>query len=407
MAVRWHADDPALARVVVDLVRDEVSALRPGLPALPAGPWAPTLRLDEDGLGLDSLERLSVAGALTEALHLHESGLEDLLLAQQDVGGWLQVVRRALAMADAQLSFHTSGSTGPRKVCPHRLADLQQEVAHTAGLLGPVTRVVSAVPPHHLYGFLFTVLLPQALGGVPVLDGRLLTPQGFAKALRPGDLVVSHPAHWSLLSRHGMSFPADVVGVSSTAPCPDALAASLLGQGLSRLLQVYGSSETAGIGWREAPGAPFTPMPFWSPAADGASLRRAHADGSTSLVALPDRLHWLAADRFELLGRRDAAVQVAGHNVFPQQVRAVLCRHPEVADAAVRLMTAEEGARLKAFVVPCAGADVNGLAERLLQWCATHLPAPAQPRACRIGPALPVNAQGKACDWPLVAGTAA
>ncbi|UUX94477.1 4-coumarate--CoA ligase [Aquabacterium sp. J223] len=401
--MRWHADDHALARVVGDLVRDEVGALRPGLPALSAGPWAPTLRLDEDGLGLDSLERLSVAGALTEALHLHESGLEDLLLAQQDVGGWLQLVRRALAVADAQLSFRTSGSTGPRKPCTHRLADLQQEVAHTAGLLGAVNRVVSAVPSHHIYGFLFTVLLPQALGGVPVVDGRALTPQGFAKTLRPGDLVVSHPAHWALLSRHGAAFAAGVVGVSSTAPCPDALATSLLEQGLSRLLQVYGSSETAGIGWRDAPGAPFRLMPFWSPGADGGSLHRRHADGGTSPVALQDRLHWTAVDRFELRGRHDAAVQVAGHNVFPEQVRAVLCRHPEVADAAVRLMTPEEGGRLKAFVVPSAGAQPDGLAERLLRWAAAHLPAPAQPRACRIGTALPVNAQGKACDWPVAA----
>ena len=399
MAPRWHADEAALARVVGDLLRAETAALRPGLPALAAGPWDPALPVGEDGLGLDSLERLSLAGALTEALHLHESGIEDLLLAQRHVGGWLAVAARGLRHFDARLTFRTSGSSGAAKPCVHALDDLAQEIDHLADLLAGCRRVVSAVPAHHIYGFLFTVLLPHRLDIGDVLDARALTPQAFVAALRPGDLVVSHPAHLALLARHGGHFPAGVRATSSTAPCPDLLAADLLGRGLQRLLQVYGSSETAGIGWRDVPGGAYRLMPFWSRAGDG--IQRLHADGSMRAAALQDRLAWQDNACFQVAGRLDSAVQVAGHNVFPAEVRQVLCAHPEVAEAAVRLMAPNEGQRLKAFVVARDGAAPD-LAERLAAWAAARLPACAQPRSYRFGAALPCNAQGKACDWALV-----
>ena len=85
----WHRQPGALARFVSDLIADELAHLRPGGMPLPDRPWPDGLALDEQGLGLDSLERLSVAAALNEALHLHESGVEDLLLAQRHFGEWL------------------------------------------------------------------------------------------------------------------------------------------------------------------------------------------------------------------------------------------------------------------------------------------------------------------------------
>ena len=58
--------------------------------------------------------------------------------------------------------------------------------------------------------------------------------------LQPGDLVISHPAHWSMLALHAGRFPPGVQGVTSTAPCPDPLAQSLADSGLATLTQIYG-----------------------------------------------------------------------------------------------------------------------------------------------------------------------
>jgi 4-coumarate--CoA ligase (photoactive yellow protein activation family) len=401
-APAWHARPQALARFVADLIADETSHLRPGRSALPIRPWPPALLLGEEGLGLDSLERLSVASALNEALHLYESGTEDLLLARQRLGEWIGVAADGLAHFDARLTFRTSGSSGSAKPCTHAVASLQQEVEHLASLTAGAQRVLAAVPAHHIYGFLFTVLLPARLGCDTVIDVRRHTPQALAQLLRPGDLLVSHPAHWALVARHAGPLPAGVHGVTSTAPCPDALAQQLQVIGLTRLTQVYGSSETAGIGTRTAASAPYALMPFWSrDAGDTARLLRTAPDGTVCPHPIQDRLEWSAARGFRVCGRLDDAVQVGGTNVFPSEVRQVLLGHPQVADAAVRLMSPDEGQRLKAFIVPVPGADPELLRHALWSWSDARLGIPARPRAYTPGQQLPRNAMGKLADWPI------
>lgn len=104
---------------------------------------------------------------------------------------------------------------------------------------------------------------------------------------------------------------------------------------------------------------------------------------------------------FSLCGRLDEAVQVGGTNVFPARMRQVLLDHPEVADAQVRLMRPEEGSRLKAFVVPSTGADLDVLRSELWRWTESRLTAPERPKAFTLGHQLPRSAMGKLSDWPL------
>ena len=208
----WHADPRLLGRFLADLIVGEMTRLRPGDAALPVPPWTNDVGIDERGLGLDSLERLTVASVVSEALHLHESGSEDLLLARPRFGDWLEIAQAGLGRHDARLTFRTSGSSGTPKSCSHSRADLEQEVAHLANVLTGCRRVISVVPAHHIYGFLFTVLLPAQLRCPSVLDVRHLTPQALKHTLRAGDLLVSHPAHWALLARHLDALPPNVGG---------------------------------------------------------------------------------------------------------------------------------------------------------------------------------------------------
>lgn len=401
-ATHWHARPAQLARLVADAIAGEVVRQRPGGAPLPAGPWPFDTALDESGLGLDSLERLALATSLSETLHLHESGIEDLLLAKRLFGEWVEVAAAGLRHFDRRVTFLTSGSTGTPKPCTHALAALEQEVEYLAGLAAGTMRVLSAVPAHHIYGFLFTVLLPARLGDVPVLDVRQHTPQSLCQILREGDLVISHPAHWALVARHARRLPAGVRGVTSTAPCPDEVASELAQRGLSELLQIYGSSETAGIGWRLDARSPFTLMPFWSrDGQDDSRLWRCGPDGARESHRLQDRLCWHDERSFGVRGRNDEAVQVGGINVFPAHVRQVLLEHPGVADAAVRLMAPHEGARLKAFVVAHDASDLEGLRAELERWVQARLGAPERPKAFSFGSALPTGATGKLSDWPL------
>ncbi len=385
---------------MVDLLTSEARHLRPGGPVPPVAAFQPNKMLGEAGLGFDSLECMALAAALSEALFLQESGLGSALVVSTCLGSWHEAVMEALDRLSTRVCFRSSGSTGLRQRSIHALADLEAEIAFFASEVSGCRRVVVSLPCHHIYGFLFSLLLPARLD-VPVLDMRDHFPLSVAAALHPGDLVIGHPGFWAELTRAVPGgWPRDVVGVTSGAPCPDHVAQSARSAGLSRLLQVYGSSETAGIGWRDDHSAPYRLLPFWRSSEGGACLERAGKSG----VEVPDHLRWLDGEHFFLEGRRDAAVQVGGLNVQLGHVRAVLCAHPAVADAAVRLMAPHEGERLKAFIVP---SDLSASHEALR--CDLHahaelrLTVAERPRALSFGSALPRTAAGKPADWPLPA----
>ena len=363
--------------------------------ALRRSAWSDVMRVDDGGLDLDSLERLDVSAALNEFFHLHEHGTEDYLLALPTIGEWCDLIEDALAATGTHLTFRTSGSTGEPKRCTHAIADLRAEAKGWASYFGNVTGIVTLVPAHHIYGTIFTALLPDCLG----LD-QAVEDAGGADAVRraaPGTLAVGTPTQWAYLARALPHFPAKITGVTSTAPMPPQLAYQLRGQRLARLVEVYGSSETGGVAVRQHEAAAFQLLENWSVDADR-RIERMLADGSHMLFDTPDHLRWLDDRHFVVEGRRDGAVQIGGTNVFPARIRDMLLAHAGVADAAVRLE--QDTGRLKAFVVPSsANADPDGLIEELDRWCGTRLASVERPRRFAFGAALPRNAMGKLEDW--------
>jgi long-chain acyl-CoA synthetase len=397
----WWQPRGVLRRFVGDLVADELARLRRRSSGRPL-PWPDDLRLDAD-LGIDSLELLSVATALAEALHLHESGIEDYLLARRTLGEWVDVAQAGLQRFSERVTFRTSGSSGTPKPCQHTLASLRQETQYLATLFPRRTRVLCAVPCHHIYGFLFGVLLPRELG-LPAdsfVDLRASTPAWLARHAQPGDLVIGHPEFWAAVIRTVTTLPPDIEGVTSTAPCPADVAQGLTGVGLRRLLQVYGSSETGGIALRDTHDAPYQLLPYWRfDPAEPQWLMRLMPEGGVQAFPLQDRLRPCGERQIVVEGRHDEAVQVGGTNVFPARVRDVLCRHPGVQDATVRLMRPDEGTRLKAFVVPAPGApEEPELRAELERWLERELTPAERPKALRLGPQLPTGATGKPADW--------
>lgn len=403
----WWQDAALVRRFVCDLVAGELALQRRAAARLPPLPWDDALDLRAD-LGVDSLELLALATALAQALQLQHSGVEDYLLARVTVGDWVALAQAGQRQFAAELVFRTSGSAGQPKPCMHRLDTLLQEVRELAPLLPGRRRILCAVPSHHIYGFLFSLLLPRALGldAGAFVDLRASSPARLAGLLREGDLVVAHPEYWRAALEVTPAFPAGVAGVSSTAPCPDELARALSGRGLGQLLQVYGSSETGGVGWRNRAGAPFTRFSYWRRDGDDALLRA--LPGGAVRYPCQDRLEWSGDDHFLPAGRLDQAVQVGGTNVFPAAVARTLCTHPEVQQASARLMREDEGRRIKAFIVPRADvSDLAGLAARLDLWARSVFSNAERPAAFSFGARLPRTAGGKPADWIIDPDTAA
>ena len=391
----WGTDRRTLSRVLADQLHAELRRLRLGTPSGPP-PWSWTddTRLDELGpAAIDSLDLLSLSAATAELLP--DGGVGPGLMQARCFGAWCDAVAGNVRRPPQRVTFRSSGSTGMPKRTTHALASLETEAEALASLIGSSRRrVLSVIPSHHAYGFIHSVLLPRYLGSLPVVELRGHAPAELATLLRPGDLVLGHPVFWDAVLR-GLAgpLPVNAVGVTSSAPCPTETAIGLRQAGLARLLQVYGASETGGIGWRDDPAQSYALLPGWK--RDGDVLLR---EGQP--VEGPDLLNWEAGDRFRLIGRRDGAVQVGGLNVIPGQVGAMLMQHPAVAEVSVRLMRPEEGNRLKAFVVPVADAPASDeLRAELHRFATATLALGERPGAYSFGPALVRTELGKLADW--------
>lgn len=363
------------------------------------------LPLDEDGAGLDSLARIHLASTVGNLFGMSSTGTDDYLLLTRTFSEWKTLVLEHLKRSTQSLplGFKTSGSTGTPTLQKHQLESLIHETQAQIGLLQSLghrpARVISLTPPHHIYGFIFSGLLP-ALGTTPVIDRWRHPHAGTVDRLQKGDLVIGTPQDWSRILELRQTFPPEVVGIVSAAPAPPSNWRDSASLGLKSLVEIYGSTETAGIGWRTAPDKPFSLLPHLF--ADG---NRIYNRRTTKPVVVPDRIKWASRESFRVEGRLDRSVQVAGVNVSLDHVRTVLTRHPDILDAAVR----PHGERLKAFLVVEDEVLDSHSRRKLLDAAEAlanqELSPAARPVHYSFGKTLPRNEMGKLTDWPILRDT--
>jgi 4-coumarate--CoA ligase (photoactive yellow protein activation family) len=389
----------AITRIIRDLLDETIGEVRgrrlhdePGFDERDPGAFS----LAEDGAGLDSLEMLTAAGAVNEFFRIHETGIEDLLLRRRRLSEWAEIVAEALAEGVSGLTFRTSGTTGVKKRVGHPWPDLEQEIDFLAGVFRTRSRVISTVPAHHIYGFLFTVMLPGRLEA-PVEPVRWDALGSLGRRVAPGDLIVAHPTLWRYLSRTVSSWPKNVWGTSSTAPLPPDVHRAVRAAGLERLVEIYGSTETAGVGLRDDPEDPLELFPFFSRHESG--LLRRLPGGGERADELRDMLEWVDDRHFVPRGRVDRVVQVGGENVDLAHVEDVLSSMPGVDRAYARPTEVDGEPRVKAFVVPVAGEQVAATPDAVAGFARNRLRSVERPVSITIGEAAPTNELGKIVDW--------
>lgn len=403
--------EPELLAVLKSLLADELKSLRRGSEQdIGSEAWdlntvigPASANYPRLSLHADSLERFALATRVADFFQIRESGLEDYLLRYNTLGEWTELVTEARSRGTKNLTFTTSGSTGEPKACTQEWQNLVAEVEFFRTVFtehGSVKRIIALSPCHHIYGFLFSALLPSILE-VPVILGLQAFSLVQARRVQAGDLVIGFPFIWKQISRSQQPFPVGVIGVTSTGPSERDVVLSLLRQGLSQHIEIYGSSETSGLGYRSHPDQPFRLIPRWQRVDE-------HTDvlmdvNTQEQYLLNDHVTWQTARDFFPQGRRDQAVQVGGINVFPETVADKLRQLPYIHAVAVRLMSPVEGDRLKAFIVPtdCDNSHTE-LRQQLQAWCQSHLSTAECPQAFTFGTQLPSNELGKASDWSII-----
>lgn len=109
-----------------------------------------------------------------------------------------------------------------------------------------------------------------------------------------------------------------------------------------------------------------------------------------------DRVRLLPNGGLDYRGRLDEQIKVDGRRVEPAEIEALLCRHAQVAEAAVVAQRlGEHSLRLVAHIVARADANAGTLRVELGKYCAAGLPEYMVPAAFEFHALLPATASGK------------
>lgn len=326
--------------------------------------------------------------------------LQDLLAAP--------LAPAALDLDECRLSLCTSGSSGEPKLIEKRLRHLANEVTALERLWGAdlgAACMVGSVATQHIYGLLFRLLWPLCSARQFV---RLTLPfsEDVQRASRehPAFAWVASPA---LLKRMGdnLDWPhlSAVRRVFSSGGALPPDAANSLHQRLGQWpTEIFGSSETGGIAWRqgEQRWQPFDSVEL-SQDEDGA-LRISSAympQGHIEHTADAARIDLDGC--FELLGRLDRIVKLEEKRVSLPLLEKALTAHDWVRETRLG-MVQENRAFLGALVVLSDSGLLalrthgrRALTEGLRQHLRPHCETIALPRRWRLLTQMPLNAQGK------------
>lgn len=329
----------------------------------------------------------------------------------------------ALAPDMPALVVFTSGSTGAAQAIPKKLSQIASEVATLEELFGERAgdaAVLATVSHQHIYGLLFKVLWPLASGRA-IHAASIVYPEELLPAMAAGPcLLVASPAHLKRLPSHldWSDAAAMLRGVFSSGGPLAADAALATGALLGQVpTEVYGSSETGGIAWRQRRDIgddawrPFPTVAWNINQEDGTLAVRSPHLADDNWLALADRV--AAVDGgFRLLGRSDRIVKIEEKRVSLDAMEAALLASGLAAEARIALCEPVPGERQRvaAFVVPSAEGrsllDQQGkqaMNARLRAVLAGVVDAVALPRRWRYLEQLPVNAQGKVTVAALLA----
>ena len=291
----------------------------------------------------------------------------------------------------------TSGSTGQPKANPKTWGSFCASSALNASLLcesSTAPNIVATVPSQHMYGLEMSVLLPLR-SRAAIHAGQPFFPADIAHALAevPAPrLLVTTPFHLRALLHEAPSLPPLEAIVTATAPLDAELAALAERRYATRVIELFGSTETCVIAhrraardeaWRLYPGIALQPQP------DGTVAEAAHFAAPT---LLQDIVELLPSQQFILRGRNGDLLEIAGKRASLGDLIQRLLAIPGVEDGVMFPLDADACGvrRLAALAVAPSLCEAD-----ILTALRTAIDPVFLPRRLRCVATLPRNATGK------------
>lgn len=296
----------------------------------------------------------------------------------------------------------TSGSTGAPKSTTKTLANLLDEAHAIAKQLDwPAAPVVASVPPQHLYGLTFSLLLPWVLGSCWV-DDMPLYPGDVAESLQrnAAGTLISVPAQYQALLDSNDTRLDGIRCVSAAAPLPSQLARTWRQRHGGDIIEIYGSTETGVIAHRQQllePGWQAFPGVRLSTQQDLLQVESAFVSTEFNRqFQTADRVTPPRQGRFELLGRADKVVKIAGKRISLNNIEANIRACSGVAEVAVIAVPAKGVVRnLAIWAAVVADQNLPLSAAQLRSALRDKLDSVAIPRRLLLVDSLPRTASGK------------
>ena len=295
--------------------------------------------------------------------------------------------------------FTTSGSTGGPKTIVKTFESLAKETAmHRDFYLGewngaekPV--FLSTVEKGHMYGTLWRVMLPEALG-CETDEDVIMSPEVLIAKMKnvKSVFLVTTPSFLSRFTAYACEYdvPQNAVEiVTSGAMLQDAVSKSAAKVFGVEPRQIYGSTETGGIASRRGNGLwePFKPVKLGI--RDGRLLVKSPFS-FRRLYLMGDGVEFSQDGiRFNLLGRKDRLVKINEERVNLAEMEEKMSRLG-LGECALAVLNGTRG--------PYLGAVIAGVSRSALEMRHIMLPIFPKgtvPKRVRFVEALPRNAQGK------------
>jgi len=212
----------------------------------------------------------------------------------------------------------TSGSTGKPKANPKYWGDLiactDMAISRFGITANKISSLIATVPPQHMYGLETSILIPWC-SGIAVHSGRPFFPADLCTALASMPeprLLISTPLHLRACVKAGLSWPKLAAVISATAPLSVDLAQQTETTLSTEVFEIFGSTESGSIASRQT-----TVNLNWQ-LYEGMKLtlskQKAYVDGIQlrQPVQLGDQLKQVDSQYFQLLGRNEEMINIAG-----------------------------------------------------------------------------------------------
>ena len=308
-----------------------------------------------------------------------------------------------------RIILYTSGSTGKPKAVPQRMKEFEEDNAFIISKWAKEftsRKLVTTVSQHHIYGFLFGSSLPFTLG-VPFRRTRITFPEEFESLDDDEYMIIATPAFLKRTVEIEEKLPLKNTWIfTSGGACSPELAVSTEKLFGFCPLEVYGSTETSGIAYRQQnkDGLKFTPF-------DNAKLWLGE-DGCLRIIspyikdpegfATADLAEFFDDGRFLLKGRSDSVVKIEEKRISLPEVEERLLQSGLVSDVKVVALQNDVRQYLAAAVVLSKDgkAKFEGVEKYLINrhfhdYLLQFFENVVIPKKWRFLDAIPVDVQGK------------